>query len=157
MARQAARRVRAAACAAPGTAIGGILVQEMVHGGREMLVGVSRTLSYGPAVAVGVGGVAVELLDDVAFRLPPLDASEVNRMLAETAAARLLSAHRGRSAADLEALRRAVLAVAALAVADLGIEQIDLNPLIVLDQGRGALAVDAVIVLQTPGPAADAD
>jgi hypothetical protein len=94
--------------------------------------------------------VSVELLEDVAFRLPPLDADEVDRMLAETRAARLLAAHRGRPAADLPALRRAVLAIAALAVADLGVEQVDVNPLLVLDDGRGALAVDAVIVLGPP-------
>jgi acetyltransferase len=149
-AREAARQVRAAAlAAAPGAPFQGMLVQEMVRGGREVLVGTTRSASYGPAVVFGTGGIAVELLEDVAFRLPPLDAGEVDRMIDETRAARLLAAHRGRTAGDLEALRRVVLAIAALAVADLGIEQVDVNPLLVLDEGLGALAVDAVIVLQT--------
>jgi acetyltransferase len=149
-ARAAVRRVRAAAAAAaPGAAVHGVLVQEMVRGGREVLVGMTRTPSYGPAVVLGAGGVDVELLEDVAFRLPPLDADEVDRMVGETRVARLLSAHRGRPAADREALRRVVLALAALAAADLGIEQIDVNPLLVLDEGQGALAVDAVVVLET--------
>ena len=147
--RAAARQVRTAALTAvPGAAIHGILVQAMVPGGREVLVGMIHTPHYGPAVVFGVGGALVEILDDAVFRLPPLDAGEVDRMIRESRASLLLEGHRGRVAADLDALRRVLLSIAALAGAGLGVEQIDINPLLVLDDGEGALAVDAVVVLE---------
>jgi acetyltransferase len=146
--REAARRVSAAVeSSAPGARIEGVLVQEMIAGGREVIAGVSHTPNYGPAVMFGLGGILVEAIGAVAFRLPPLDGAEVDRMIEESGAALLLGARRGRPPGDLAGLRSALLALAALAGAGLGLAQVEINPLMVLDEGQGAVAVDALVVL----------
>ncbi len=146
--RAAFRRVQEATRrAAPEAAIEGVLVQEMIGGAREVVLGVTRTAQFGPVVMFGVGGVLVELLGEVAFRRPPLGPEDLDRMIGDTRAAAWLGAHRGRPAGDLAALRRALLTVSDLALADLGIDQLEVNPLLVRNEGGGVIAVDSVIVL----------
>jgi acyl-CoA synthetase (NDP forming) len=125
--------------------IDGILVQEMVTGGHEILVGVSRDPTFGPVLTVGLGGIHVEILKDVAFRLPPVAKSDAMEMLQELKAWPLLAGARGRDPSDVEALAECMERVSWLAV-DLQdrIAELDINPLRVLP--KGVRVVDALVV-----------
>lgn len=127
--------------------IEGVLVQEMVGDGEEVLVGVSRDPTFGPVLTVGLGGIYVEVLKDVAFRLPPIDLQESLDMLHELRTYPLLAGARGHAPADVEALARCIERVSWLAL-DLQdqIAELDINPLRVLAQGQGARVVDALVV-----------
>ncbi|MCC6991529.1 MAG: acetate--CoA ligase family protein, partial [Acidobacteria bacterium] len=109
--------------------------------------GVSRDATYGPVVAVGLGGVFVEVLRDTALRLPPLALADAHEMLDELAGAALLDAVRGRPARDRAAVADLLVRLSWLAV-DLAadVEEIDINPVLVRERGSGAIAVDALIV-----------
>jgi len=133
---------------APEARVDGVLVQPMIAGGTEMIVGVKSDPLLGPAVVCGFGGILVEVLRDVSVRLPPLDASESRRMIDELRGTALLRGVRGRARADVAALADALVGVAALAEALRGrLRRLDLSPLLVLDEGRGAVAVDWLIEL----------
>ena len=127
----------------------GTLVAPMV-GGVDCILGVQRDPVFGPVVMVGSGGVLAEVLNDVAFRKAPIDRVEAERMIAELAGARVLGGARGRLRCDFAALTLAVAALSrfAAAHADL-IESVDVNPLVVLPEGEGVLALDALIVGRT--------
>jgi acetyltransferase len=131
----------------PDARIEGILVQEMVTEGQEMLVGVSRDPTFGPVITVGLGGIFVEVLKDVAFRLPPLGADEALEMVRELRGFPLLAGVRGQRATDIDALADCIARVSWLAVdlADL-VAELDINPLRVLPKGRGVRVVDALVV-----------
>ena len=93
--------------AAPGAAVSGFLVQEMVEG-LEVIVGVREDPEYGPLMVLGLGGVLVEAIRDVSFRLLPLDEADVHEMLSELRGSRLFGAFRGRPARDVAALSKAI-------------------------------------------------
>jgi acetyltransferase len=134
---------------APAARLQGVLVQRMLTGGTEMIVGVKRDPLFGPAVVCGFGGIFVELLRDVAVRVPPLDRAEALAMIGELRGAALLRGARGRPPADVEALADTLVAVARLAEAHAtALRALDINPLVVLDQGRGAVAVDWLVELE---------
>lgn len=129
-----------------GAEIRGTLVAPMV-GGVECILGVQRDPVFGPVVMVGSGGVLAEVLNDVSFRKAPIDRAEARRMIAETALARMLEGVRGRPRCDVEALAAAVAALSRFAAAHADvIESVDVNPLVVLPEGEGAFALDALIV-----------
>jgi len=127
--------------------IEGVLVQEMVTEAQEMFVGVSHDATFGPVLTFGLGGIYVEVLKDLAFRLCPLSHTEARRALGELRAFKLLEGVRGQAAADIDALVDCLVRVSWLAV-DLGdrIAELDINPLSVLPKGRGARVVDALII-----------
>src|SRR6185437_6194791 len=130
-----------------GGAIDGVIVAEMVRGGVETVVGLSQDPVFGPTVMVGLGGIMVEVLGDVAFRVPPFDRDEARRMLAELKGYPLLSGVRGRPPADVEALLDAVMAVQAVGMELAGtVAEVDVNPLLVLEEGQGAVALDALVI-----------
>jgi acetyl coenzyme A synthetase (ADP forming)-like protein len=129
----------------PDAAVSGILVQQMVGGGRELIVGVVRDPSVGPLVMFGLGGVLVEALGDVVFRLAPIHRQDATDMIRGIRGVRLLDAIRGAPAADLGALEEVLLRVAQLATDFPAIRELDLNPLLAF--GDGAVAVDARVVL----------
>lgn len=139
--------MRRAAEKRPDARIDGVIVAEMVSGGVECVIGVQRDPVLGPAVMFGLGGVLVEVLKDVSFRLAPFSKEEALRMIAETKGAKVLAGVRGAPPADVDALAEALarLSVFAAANADT-VDSIDVNPFIVLPEGRGAVAVDALIV-----------
>jgi len=123
-------------------------IQRMAASGMEVIVGAQRDAQFGPLVMFGLGGVYVEALRDVAFRLAPLSEAEAREMVAETAAGRLLAGVRGQPPGDVSAVVRALVGVGQL-MADLPqVAEVDLNPLIVGAAGEGAWAVDARIVLR---------
>jgi acyl-CoA synthetase (NDP forming) len=127
---------------------GEVLVCEQVTDGvAEVVVGVSRDALFGPVIAVGLGGVLVEVLGDLSFRVPPFERAEAARMLDELRGIAVLRGARGRPKADEKAIVDVVLKVQRLAF-DLReeIREIDINPLIVRARGRGAVAVDALVV-----------
>jgi acyl-CoA synthetase (NDP forming) len=123
----------------------GILVCEQVAGGVEMVVGVSHDELFGPVVMVGLGGVFVEVLKDVTFRVPPFGADEAHRMLRELKGFPMLQGARGAKPADLDALVDVIVKVGRLAQDLAGdVAELDINPLVV--RPRGAVALDALVV-----------
>ena len=140
----------ASAGADAGTGLGsgtGILVQEMIGDGVEVFVGISTDETFGPSVSFGLGGTAVELLDDTALRVLPLRTGDAEAMIDEIRAAPLLRGFRGRPPADVEALIGCIEALAGLAWAEREyLAEIDLNPILVRPEGRGCVVADALIV-----------
>jgi acetyltransferase len=131
---------------APAAKLEGVLVQPMVAGGVEMIVGVKSDPVLGPAVVCGFGGVLVEVMRDVAVRVPPIDLRDAGAMLAELRGAPLLRGVRGRPAADVEAIAEVLVKIAALAETHRErLRAIDLNPLVVREAGKGAAVVDWLI------------
>jgi acyl-CoA synthetase (NDP forming) len=130
----------------PGANIEGVLVQKQMKG-VECLLGISRDDQLGPTIVMGLGGVFVEILADVAIRIPPISAAEARRALASLKGAKVFAGARGAPPADIDALTETAARLSWLAH-DLRdtIAELDLNPVIVLPQGRGAVAVDALLV-----------
>jgi acetyl coenzyme A synthetase (ADP forming)-like protein len=146
--------VRAAA-AYPEAEVCGVLVQKMIAGGQEVIVGVKRDPTFGPLVMFGLGGVYVEALADVSFRLAPLTAADAWDMLEEVRSAKLLQGLRGAPPADRSALVDLIVRVGRLAAEHPEIAELDLNPVLVLPaslsdrstSGReGAVAVDVRVI-----------
>ncbi len=131
----------------PGARIDGVLVQEMVTGGQEMLLGITPDATFGPVLAVGFGGIHVEVLKDIAFRLPAIGPAEAEAMLRELRLFPLLGGVRGAPASDVPALVDAICRFGWLAadLADAPFE-VEVNPLIVLPAGRGVRVVDALVL-----------
>jgi acetate---CoA ligase (ADP-forming) len=133
---------------APAARIDGVLVQKMIAGGTEMILGVKSDPLFGPAVVCGFGGILVEVLRDVSIRVPPISVDDAREMLGELRGARLLGGVRGRPPADVAALADALVGLAGLAEAQRDrLKALDINPLLVLDEGRGVVAVDWLIEL----------
>jgi acetate---CoA ligase (ADP-forming) len=133
---------------APSARVQGALVQRMVSGGGEMILGVKTDPLFGPAVLCGFGGIFVEQLRDVSLRVPPIDAADAAAMIAELRGAAILSGARGRAPADTRALAGAIVRLAALAETHReSLRALDINPLLVLDDGHGVVAVDWLIEL----------
>jgi acyl-CoA synthetase (NDP forming) len=130
----------------PEAAIDGILVQEMVEGGVEVILGVNNDPLFGPALMFGLGGIFTEVLQDVAFRLAPIERSVALEMIREVKGHALLVGARGRPVCDTEALADALCRLSALAI-DLkdGLAELDINPLFVFAEGKGVKAGDALI------------
>jgi len=114
----------------------------------ELIAGLKVDEVFGPVVVAGAGGIFVEVLRDVALRLPPLDEQEARAMLEELRVAPLLHGARGRPPADVTAAAAALVCLGELAL-DLGprLRELDVNPLLVLPEERGVLAADALVVL----------
>ncbi|WP_346906717.1 acetate--CoA ligase family protein [uncultured Roseibium sp.] len=130
-----------------GDAPAACLVQKMVKGGVEAIVGMQNDPDFGPMILLGVGGIMTELMNDVALRRAPLSPADVAEMIDETRLNLLLKGYRGAEPADRAALEEAVLRLSAFAVAHAdSIESIDINPLLVLPEGEGCIAVDALII-----------
>ena len=124
----------------------GTLLAPMVSG-VECILGIHRDPVFGPVVMVGSGGVLAEVVNDVAFRKAPIDQAEAKRMIAELAVARVLEGARSRARCDIDTLARAVAALSRFAAAHVDIvESVDVNPFVVLPEGEGGLALDALIV-----------
>jgi acetyl coenzyme A synthetase (ADP forming)-like protein len=123
----------------------GVLVQEMVGGGHEVLIGMTEDPNFGPLIVFGMGGVLVELLDDVAFRIHPLTDSEARSMILSIRTSRLLQGYRNLPLGDLNALEEALLRVSALITVIPEMVELDMNPVKVFAPGGGVRPVDARI------------
>jgi hypothetical protein len=138
--------VRAAfAALAERTGAREFLVQEQVGPGVELLVGARRDEVFGPAVGVGIGGIFAEVIQDVSFRLAPLDEAEARAMLREGARRRLLAGPRGLPACEDAPLACLAVAVGEFICAEPRVQEVDLNP--VIAAGADAVAVDALVVV----------
>lgn len=129
-----------------GIRLEGFLVQEMVEGRREFVIGLTRDPQFGPSVMFGLGGIFTEAMKDVSFRVAPLSEDDAREMIGETRAAKLLDAFRGEKAVDREILVRALVGIGHLGMKHEEIAEIDINPLIIRD-GK-PIAVDALVILK---------
>jgi acyl-CoA synthetase (NDP forming) len=117
--------------------------------GIETLIGVINDASFGPVVALGLGGVLTEVLKDVTYRVAPFDLETAREMIAELRGAALLDGYRGKPAADKEALAGALMAVSQMATALAPrLKEMDINPVFVRAAGKGVAAADALVVLK---------
>ncbi|MCS7284035.1 MAG: acetate--CoA ligase [Anaerolineae bacterium] len=131
----------------PGARIWGCLVQKMVPPGREVLIGMSRDPQFGPLVAFGLGGIYVEALKDVVFRVAPFGPEEAAEMVREIRSYPLLEGIRGQPPADVEAIVDALCRVSQLVTDFPEIAELDINPLMVFEEGKGAVALDMRLIL----------
>jgi acyl-CoA synthetase (NDP forming) len=122
-----------------------VVVMSQVAEGREVLLGARRDDTFGPVVAFGAGGVDTEILDDVALRIAPVNASQAGELMAETRIGRILAGTRGRPPADLDSLSRALAALSQLMMQFPQIQEVDLNPVRVFPGKPGLLALDVRI------------
>lgn len=137
---------------APQARITGVLVAQMAPAGTELILGTTTDPVFGPMVMVGLGGIYAEVFKDVALQTAPVTEAQATAMLRSLKTFALLDGARGRPRADVAAAARAVAALSRFAVAHAGtVAQIDINPLVVLDEGEGAYALDALLVPHTKG------
>ncbi len=135
----------AAKAAMPGAHIDGVSVQKMAAPGVEVIVGVNADPQFGPVLMFGLGGVLVEVLEDVAFRIVPIEPRDARQMVREIKGFKLLEGFRGQPPSDVPALEQLLLKVSAFVDAHPDVAELDLNP--VFAYPDGAIAVDARIVL----------
>ncbi len=148
-----AEMVDAVTRAAPEAMIEGILVQRMIRGGRETIAGITRDPAFGPLVMFGLGGVYVEALHDVVFRIAPIQPLDAHDMLHGIRGSAILAGIRGAAAVDYAVLADVLLRLSRLAIDCPEIEELDVNPLLAFPEG--AMAVDARVILSAPaGPLA---
>jgi acyl-CoA synthetase (NDP forming) len=123
----------------------GVLVQEMIKGQRELVMGFIRDPQFGPCVMFGLGGIFTEIMKDVSFRPVPLSKQDCIDMMHEIKANKLLGSVRGLPPVDLETLSNILISLGKIGMENDNISEVDINPLII--SGNGAVAVDAVIVV----------
>jgi acetyltransferase len=131
----------------PHARIYGVMVYHMIPRGREMIIGMSQDLQFGPLLMFGLGGIYVNFLKDVSFRLAPLTDHEANEMMEETKAYTLLKGIRGEDPSDISALKDMILRVSQLVSDFPEIVEMDINPVVVYKAEEGACALDVKITL----------
>jgi 4-hydroxybutyryl-CoA synthetase (ADP-forming) len=127
--------------------IKGVLVQEMVKSAKETILGASQDPTFGPVIMFGLGGIYVEVLKDVVFRIVPIDEKEAINMVESIKTIKLLKGVRGEKSSDLKAIADSLQRLSQLVVDFPEIKEFDINPLLVLEEGKGARVVDARIIL----------
>jgi 4-hydroxybutyryl-CoA synthetase (ADP-forming) len=132
----------------PEAKINGVLVQEMVIQGKETILGAKFDPILGQLIMFGLGGIYVEVLKDVVFRLAPIEGSEAARMIESVRTIKLLEGVRGEKPHDLNAIKESLQRLSQLITDFQEIEELDINPLIVLEEGKGARAIDIRISLK---------
>jgi len=123
-----------------------VLVQQMIRGQRELVVGLTRDPQFGPCVMFGLGGIFTEILKDSAFRVAPLEKGDALDMMQEIKAHKILDAVRGLEAVDRELLADILIKVGKIGIENSHIKEIDINPIII--SGGKPVAVDALVVLE---------
>jgi acetyl-CoA synthetase (ADP-forming) len=129
--------------------IAGYLVEQLAPEGHEVIVGMAKDPQFGPALMFGLGGIFVEVLKDVSFRIAPLTEYDAREMIQEIKGYPVLTGIRGQKPADINSLVDIILKVSKLVTEHVEIEQLDLNPIFVYQEG--AIIVDARIILSTNG------
>ena len=124
---------------------GTVLVQEMVKGERELVVGLTRDVQFGPCVMFGFGGILTEILKDISFRVAPVERQDALEMMQEIKARKILEAVRGLPAADLDQLADILIKIGNIGLEQDSVGEIDINPVILA--GSRPVAVDALVVL----------
>jgi 4-hydroxybutyryl-CoA synthetase (ADP-forming) len=128
--------------------IKGVLVQEMVKSAKETILGASQDSTFGPVIMFGLGGIYVEVLKDVVFRVAPIHEQEAINMVESIKTIKLLKGVRGEKPSDLKAIADSLQRLSQLVVDFQEIKEFDINPLLVLEEGKGARVVDARIILR---------
>jgi len=132
----------------PDATIWGVQVQQMVSGGREVIIGMNRDPQFGPLLMFGLGGIYVEALKDVTFRVAPIDRREASDMLDEIKSFNLLRGVRGERPADLDAIADTILKISQLSMEFPEIVELDINPVMVFDAGKGVIGIDMRLALR---------
>jgi len=122
-----------------------VLVQEMVKGQRELVIGLTRDAQFGPCVMFGLGGIFTEILKDISFRIAPLEKRDALEMMRDIKGHKILDAVRGMEAADLDILSDILIKIGQIGMENDRIKEIDINPVIL--SGSKPIAVDALVVL----------
>jgi succinyl-CoA synthetase beta subunit len=130
-----------------GASFEGVLVQEMVTGKRELVMGLHREPQFGACVMLGIGGVLTEIIDDTSFRIAPFDHAEALDMAAQLRAKEIFSPFRGEEGVDMDLLCRCLTALGRIGLDNPAVSEVDINPLIVTPDG-GLRAVDALVVIK---------
>jgi len=130
-----------------GAEIKGVLVVEMVRGGKEMIIGSKLEPGFGPVIMLGMGGIYVEVLKDVTFRLAPVTDREADGMIASIKTQRLLQGVRGERPSDLAGLSECIQRLSQLVTDFEEIRELDMNPVLVMEEGRGCRILDVRIGL----------
>lgn len=125
----------------------GVLVQEMVSGQRELVVGLTRDPQFGPCVMLGIGGMMTEVFEDIAFRMAPFGKIEAKDMTEELRFKAILGAFRGQKPIDMDMLCRTLIAVGQIGLELDTVSELDINPMIITPEGR-VVAVDALVLLR---------
>jgi len=128
---------------------GGILVQEMIKGQRELVIGLIRDPQFGPCVMFGLGGIYAEVLKDVSFRVAPLTEYDAMQMMDEINAKKILDEFRGKPAVDKKLLAQALINIGKIGLEHKAVTEIDINPIII--KGDKPIAVDALVILGNGG------
>lgn len=123
-----------------------VLVQEMVKGQRELVIGLTRDAQFGPCVMFGLGGIFTEILKDISFRVAPLEKRDALDMMRDIKGHKILDAVRGMEAADLDILADILIKVGQIGLENEKVKEIDINPVII--SGSKPVAVDALVVLE---------
>ncbi len=131
----------------PRARVDGVTVQKMVKG-REVIVGINRNDTFGPVVTFGLGGIFVEILKDVSTRIAPLTRADIRSMITEIRSFPILAGARGQRPADLDALEDLIARVTQIAIDFPEVQELEVNPLLLGEEGEGAWAVDALITLR---------
>jgi acetyltransferase len=134
----------------PQAKINGVLVQQMAPAGREVILGLNRYPVFGPLLMFGIGGIFVEVFQDVTFRLAPIGRNAARRMVREIKGYKLLQEFRGRPKADIERIEKLLVSLSAMSINHPEIMELDINPLLVHADGKGATAADCRIILKQP-------
>jgi succinyl-CoA synthetase beta subunit len=142
------RRCYERICSSVDLELEGVLVQEMIAGQRELVMGLNRDPQFGPCVMLGLGGVMTEIFKDTVFRVAPFDRIEALDMIAELRAHAVFDAFRGQAPADREAICRYLMALGQIGLDYAAIAEIDINPMII-DPGGRSVAVDALVILSS--------
>ncbi len=131
----------------PEAKLNGVLVQQMVSGGIEVIIGVNNNPQFGPTVMFGLGGIFVEILQDVSMRVAPLSVDDAMEMIKEIKGFKVLAGARGRAKADIHAIAGVLVKVSRMAL-DLEeqIAELDINPLLVMPEGKGVCVADALVL-----------
>ena len=132
----------------PDATIWGAQIQEMVTNAREVIIGMSRDPQFGPLVMFGLGGIYVEVLKDVIFRVAPMSRLQATQMVEAIRSYKLLAGVRGQAPSDVEAIVETILRVSQLVTDFPEIAELDINPLLVREKGQGAVAVDMRLILK---------
>ena len=131
----------------PEARIKGVFVSQMISGGEEVILGIKRDPAFGAVVMFGLGGIYVEIFRDVSFRIAPLNRKIAGEMIREIKSSAILFGARGTVPKDTDSLINCILALSQLAMDFPQIRELDINPLIVLEKGRGSYVADAKIML----------
>ena len=136
----------------PNARVTGVLYQKMAEPGYiEVIVGATRDPTFGPVIMFGLGGIFVEVLKDVSFRVAPLEPEDAEEMIKEIRTYKILEGYRGMPPRDIDSVKDILMKVSKLMLEVDEVQDIDLNPIMLYEKGKGALAVDVRVILRSKG------